>query len=363
MGFIDDLVAELLSSLFSTVFTFAVGMPFLGVLVRYRANYTPHRLQLPDDDQTPPADEVVTSYLGVMRRVYRVEGWAGFYKGLVPAVLTTMLTPLAQMPFKMILSLFDAPRGGETLSYIVVVYTILWICVFPLLAVLLLLPMQILTYRAITTQHHLPFFARSPKPAFNALLSTLERQKPYLLYLTPGLALSNILLSLTAVLGGLPVQMLVMLMVDPRGREETAERLKRHLPFIILAGVVAFIILLLLLTPLRLMRVRLALQRREAAEATKPAADIPDAPLMLSEPVINLRTAPDHGDAEQLPVCLAARLFPGHRRRGGPRRLVARVVDRGIAVAYVPYGGQYGAGAVVHCAVVVELGEDARETT
>jgi hypothetical protein len=48
-------------------------MPFVGVLVRYRANYVPKRVQLVGDDG--PVNETGSDigYFGMMRRVYRIE--------------------------------------------------------------------------------------------------------------------------------------------------------------------------------------------------------------------------------------------------------------------------------------------------
>jgi hypothetical protein len=65
---------------------FAITMPFYGVLVRYRANYTPKRgVQLRDEDGSAadtPSSDTPNSYFQMMKRVHRVEGWAGLYKGL-----------------------------------------------------------------------------------------------------------------------------------------------------------------------------------------------------------------------------------------------------------------------------------------
>jgi endo-1,4-beta-mannosidase len=61
-------------------------MPFVGVLVRYRANYTPKAgaVRLDDEPGLPGnlTSDASLSYFGMMQRVYRIEGWGGLYKGL-----------------------------------------------------------------------------------------------------------------------------------------------------------------------------------------------------------------------------------------------------------------------------------------
>jgi hypothetical protein len=61
-----------------------ITMPIEGVLVRYRATYTPKagRIRLDGEDrQASTTHSDSPSYFGMMKRVYRIEGWTGFYKG------------------------------------------------------------------------------------------------------------------------------------------------------------------------------------------------------------------------------------------------------------------------------------------
>ncbi|EIW80722.1 hypothetical protein CONPUDRAFT_154728 [Coniophora puteana RWD-64-598 SS2] len=71
------------------------GIAARGVLVRYRAHYTPKRLQLDaEGDVRPYTGPVVASYFGMYRRVYNIESFAavappiqgvsGFLKGPMP---------------------------------------------------------------------------------------------------------------------------------------------------------------------------------------------------------------------------------------------------------------------------------------
>lgn len=62
-------------------------MPFLGVLIRFRANYTPKIGLVRLDDEggvgaSPSTSDADLSYFGMMKRVHRVEGWTGLYKGI-----------------------------------------------------------------------------------------------------------------------------------------------------------------------------------------------------------------------------------------------------------------------------------------
>jgi hypothetical protein len=49
-------------------------MPFTGVLVRYRANYTPKRgLRLGGEDEMNVTSAETVSYFWMMKRVHRIE--------------------------------------------------------------------------------------------------------------------------------------------------------------------------------------------------------------------------------------------------------------------------------------------------
>jgi hypothetical protein len=50
-------------------------MPFIGVLVRYRANYVPKRVRLDTEDGTAneTGSDSNLGYFGMMKRVYRIE--------------------------------------------------------------------------------------------------------------------------------------------------------------------------------------------------------------------------------------------------------------------------------------------------
>lgn len=69
------------------IFVYAVSLllavPLAGVLVRFRANYTPKGLQLDGEGGLQPhTGPVINSYFAMFARVKRLEGWLGLYKGL-----------------------------------------------------------------------------------------------------------------------------------------------------------------------------------------------------------------------------------------------------------------------------------------
>lgn len=60
-----------------------LAVPLAGVLVRFRANYTPKGLQLDGEGGVQPhTGPVINSYFAMFMRVKRLEGWPGLYKGL-----------------------------------------------------------------------------------------------------------------------------------------------------------------------------------------------------------------------------------------------------------------------------------------
>ncbi|KAL6302114.1 hypothetical protein BKA93DRAFT_818693 [Sparassis latifolia] len=132
-----------------------IAVPLTGALVRLRANYNPKEHQLdPEGNVEAHPGPVVTSFFGMLRRVKRIEGWSGLYKGMMPTLLASAV-----------------------------------LAAYGLFSMLVSLPATIKTYRSITTPHKLPYF----RPVYSLLLTPTERRKPWILYLTPGLLLSQIL--------------------------------------------------------------------------------------------------------------------------------------------------------------------------
>ncbi|KAJ7510661.1 hypothetical protein B0H11DRAFT_2269253 [Mycena galericulata] len=176
--------------------TLGIIMPYIGVLVRYRANYSPKRLRgltvAEGEIELEDTDSHI-SYFGMMQRVYRVEGWAGLYKGIIPSIIGSIISAVLLSPTLFLLPIpvffwlgpwviLNGQRRAPGLALPV-----------PILA-LLITPVQIIINRTITTPYKLATF--SPSAALRVLLSAKERAQPLRLYFAPGVALAQVLESL-----------------------------------------------------------------------------------------------------------------------------------------------------------------------
>ncbi|KAJ7608005.1 hypothetical protein DFH06DRAFT_1018216, partial [Mycena polygramma] len=247
----------------SLALTFGITMPFVGVLVRYRANYVPKGGAVRLDDEIGPGAALISdsslSYFGMMKRVHRIEGWAGLYKGIMPSIAASLLIAVLFVPVTVVLG-----YAGDTNPYAIAITF-----AASILPVLLLIPAQIIINRAITTPHKLAAFA--PRTALRILLSPAERAQPLRLYLAPGVALALLLEGLIA-----PALSLLHHVARPLPR---GAALGGTLPVILVATA--------LLTPLEVMLARLTLQRR----GPEPAATEDAAPVYTAtESVMDFRT-------------------------------------------------------------------------
>ncbi|KAF7335722.1 hypothetical protein MVEN_02227700 [Mycena venus] len=279
-----DLVC-IAEDLFCSILSFAVvlgiTMPFVGALVRYRANYTPKTGAVHLEDEA--GDEGIGAhhsdasigYFGMMGRVYRFEGWVGLYKGIVPSIIACCIGLFAVVPITVVAALewHVIPYGRVYLppQYPGMMGWILGLGLSTLPA-LLLVPMRIIINRAITTPHKLSAFgARTSLPI---LLSPAERAQPLRLYLAPGVAFAVVLEALLA-----PSLSFLSFATYPIPDFQRV----LALPFLLLTA--------MLVTPLQVIAARLTLQRRSAG------ADILDAevdavtppPLYSPEPVVAFR--------------------------------------------------------------------------
>ncbi|KAJ6514155.1 hypothetical protein DFH09DRAFT_1179737 [Mycena vulgaris] len=276
--------ASLIGLAVSLALTFAIAMPFIGVLVRYRANYIPKRVRLDAEDGAVDETGSDISYFGMMKRVHRIEGWAGLYKGIMPSIINSLIAIVLFVPVVVFFA-FVRPR-----TWIVYPTTALVISIVP---VLLLVPMQIITNRAIITPHKLAAFA--PSAALRVLLSPAERAQPLRLYLAPGVAFAQLLLAFIPV----AVSMLRQLFVT-RGHAHPWPVRSASLP--------ALILITVLLTPVQVMLARLTLQRRVSASDgpihIPVAADaVASPPTYGAEDVIEVRTQPEHAPYTSLLDC------------------------------------------------------------
>ncbi|KAI0374132.1 mitochondrial carrier [Pilatotrama ljubarskyi] len=170
-----------------------ITVPLTGALVRLRANYNPKALQLdPEGNVHVHTGPIVTSFFGMLGRAYRIEGFAGLYKGLMPTALATMVMTgftVAAMDSRKLTShnrIDTIDNSG-----------ILAIFVAGIFSMLIALPAVVLTYRSIVTPYKLPYFA--PIYSLRILLTPTERRRPWTLYLAPGLLATQMLQILYAV--------------------------------------------------------------------------------------------------------------------------------------------------------------------
>ncbi|KIM75490.1 hypothetical protein PILCRDRAFT_827198 [Piloderma croceum F 1598] len=179
---------DLLSLLFlllSLALSLAIVVPLTGGLVRFRANYNPKGLRLDAEGGVQPhTGPVVSTFFGMLKRVYRIEGWAGLYKGLMPTLMATMVLTIFVVSAYKSTTLhhgsYNAPSAGP-----------LGMLSYGIFMMMISLPSVIITYRAIITPHKLPYF--KPIYSLRVLLTPTERRRPWLIYLTPGLLLAEIL--------------------------------------------------------------------------------------------------------------------------------------------------------------------------
>ncbi|KAL1412349.1 hypothetical protein Q8F55_000093 [Vanrija albida] len=157
-----------------------VAMPFIGAIVRLRANYNPKGVSLADDDPHYAGPQL-TGVFATLRRTIAVEGWYGVYKGWAVLVLQLAIFSVVAT---IGVTLFVAfrPLVEHLLSYQLLVWAAA--VVVPAVAAFLSLPLYVLQIRAIVTPYRVPF---APRRALRLLLSDRERASPFALYAIPGL--------------------------------------------------------------------------------------------------------------------------------------------------------------------------------
>ncbi|KAF5331453.1 hypothetical protein D9758_016340 [Tetrapyrgos nigripes] len=245
------------------VLSAAVVVPFSGILVRYRANYSPKSVQL--DGEERATGPVVNGYFTMFRRVYKLEGVAGLYKGFMPTIFTGFVF--------FILSF---------LTFLVTpVHSPAFILILTLLSFIVDLPLSVITNRAICTPYRLPSW--EPKTALRVLLTPTERRSPWKLYLNPGLFFVHVLSLLWAgVIVGFATAAVAWKIVE-EGRNNHNEVLKW-----VFVGVYAAVVVVaaLVTCPLQVLFVRLTLQRNHgtsgsgdgnAAEVSEPRTEVEQA--------------------------------------------------------------------------------------
>jgi len=239
--------------IFSLVVSIAIIVPLTGGLVRFRANYNPKGLQLDAEGGAQPhTGPVVSSFFGMIGRVYRIEGWAGLYKGLIPTFMSTFLITL----FLVFVVESPKPRHG---AYNAPEAGVLGTLVYSTFKMIISLPTVIITYRAITTPHRLPYF--KPMYSLRILLTPTERRKPWILYLTPGLMAAQIAHISYIVIGLGTIRRILLPELSAPGvpKMENISRVRLAIFFVLV------ILSTSILTPLEVITTRLAIQRNHAA--------------------------------------------------------------------------------------------------
>ncbi|KAG2072074.1 hypothetical protein BDR04DRAFT_1230764 [Suillus decipiens] len=228
-----------------------ISVPLAGASVRIRAHYNPKGLQLDSEGGIQPhSGSVVPSFFSMLRRVHRIEGWSGLYKGLMPTFLTTLIIVALVMFLtndQLLRRTLLAPGAGTVGILVGSVFDIL------------LLPRVVIQNRAITTPYKLPYL--NPIYSLRVLLTPTERRRPLTLYLTPGLLIAGVAQVAIAFLSRWIRLLLLQALAKPSitGRELISS-VKLVIVFVVIALLKTIII-----TPLEVIFLRLSIQRNHAA--------------------------------------------------------------------------------------------------
>ncbi|KAH8996187.1 mitochondrial carrier [Lactarius hatsudake] len=234
-----------------------------GALVRLRANYNPKGLQLdPENDVQPHTGPVIASFFLMLSRVRRLEVGSAAFHSLVPGLLSYVVHSLFSAIF--LDASLSSPRNHDTYnSPATNIRGTLLYCIFlPLVS----LP-PIITYRSIITPYQLPYFR--PLHSLRVLLTPMERRKPWVLYLTPGLLAAE-LLHITYAVVGIRIIRHLLLPLLSHVDDSVPQDFSRSLTIFLAISLFSTAIL----CPLEVIFTRLAVQRnRESAEFNSVAQE------------------------------------------------------------------------------------------
>ncbi|KAF8664364.1 hypothetical protein AX16_000736 [Volvariella volvacea WC 439] len=237
----------------SLAISLAIVVPFTGILVRFRANYNPKGLQLDSEGGAQPhTGPIIRSYFQMMVRVYRLEGWAGLYKGLMPTLISSAVVTA------LIIVFLDAPNPRHG-AYRAPVVGVLGTLAYSIAIMLISLPTAIITYRSITTPHKLGYLQATR--ALRILLTPTERRRPWILYLTPGLLAAEVLHITVVVLILGPAHRLLL----PSLAKTNHPTLEDVSFFNLAVYALVVVICTAVLAPLEVIATRLAVQRNHAS--------------------------------------------------------------------------------------------------
>ncbi|KAJ7475975.1 hypothetical protein FB451DRAFT_264067 [Mycena latifolia] len=242
-------------------------VPFNGILVRYRASYHPKASVEDGSVPSPP------TFVGMAKRVWRLQGVEGLTKGLMP---TTVGILLFSFLFSWVGRVYLSPspcqsRWGLYPSRI-----------SSLISTLFYTIIMVTTYRAITTPRKLdPLNARE---ALHILFSAHERKRPWAIYQIPGL--------LPAILANLAFSTFVLEplrpIIFPLRNVSALETVVRDVIFVLVA-----LLATVVTAPLEVIVTRLALQRNygglafdDGLEVEVPVAPVAQSTLVAVSPIL-----------------------------------------------------------------------------
>jgi len=238
---------------FALGLSLAFAVPLTGALVRFRANYNPKALQLDEEGGAQAhTGPIITSYFGMLMRVYRLEGWPGMYKGFMPTFLAATLVIFFMT---VVLGISTVHHGDYTSPPSGVVGTLF----YAFFMMILQLPVGIITYRSITTPHRLPYFR--PMHSLRVLLTPTERARPWVLYMTPGLMAARMTHMLYVIL----IMSTIRRFLLPGLTDFPTSSAEDFSPIRIIFFFLLVIISTVILAPLEVIATRLAIQRNHSA--------------------------------------------------------------------------------------------------
>lgn len=243
----------------SLAFSLAITIPFISTLVRFRANYTPKSRVALDEENAVPTGFFSYTYLAMARRVYRIEGLKGFFKGYGTLFLSFLCIYIGVASFTDYQP--SVLRGVSRIPGIGVVKTAVSI----LLSILLSVLYRIIIQRSIITPYELSILR--PLQSWNALL--LPTLFP------SGLLTATAILTVASTVVFGPIKRLLLAWAD-----QLANPIN-DLP-LALYYILAIVFTIVVLAPLDMIATRLAVQGTSAIGEAEESS-------LAEETVVNLR--------------------------------------------------------------------------
>ncbi|KAJ7579105.1 hypothetical protein C8J56DRAFT_336654 [Mycena floridula] len=221
-------------------------IPLTGTLIRLRANFAPKRLQLLADDGEQERPVNGNSYVGMFKKVHRIEGWGGLYKGIFCYILMSVLAFIVGA----------GSIGGfraDTSKFDVQLFRMANRIIFGML----MLPLNVLMYRSIVTPYTM---SDSWRRNMHILFSPDERQAIWRIYTIPGLVVAN---ACQVVFVNISTTSLAILLSWPASA--TSDK-KAVLILLEVSVIIAMVITTIVLPPLEVLLAKLATQRYPTVE-------------------------------------------------------------------------------------------------